>query len=325
LTRKNNESFDAYASRLFYNKQEYGLDCETIATLLNNESDEPDRGESAYRKYYTAFNRGRDFERARNQNGIATRILSISDLHVPFQKPVETFHDYVGAIDILQINGDVCDYAAISRFPKVYRNSPMEEMIVARQYLIDLIEYIRPNRVVLTYGNHDIRFQSYLAKQLDTDILELMPATSLELICNDGFRHYDKRQRTKIWYEPLRDVFSDIQIEYAENWYCQIGQVIFCHPLAFKSGIMKTSQDALMYFRNEGLTFTGLVMSHTHRLGEYIVGNTIMYEQGACCHTDKMHYADGRLTMSQKEGFLFLCLDKDGNPMREQSKLISLN
>ena len=198
-------------------------------------------------------------------------------------------------------------------------------MIVARQYLIELIEYVRPKRVVLTYGNHDIRFQSYLAKQLDTDILELMPATSLELICNDGFRHYDKRQRTKIWYDPLRDVFSDIQVEYAENWYCQIGQVIFCHPLTFKSGIMKTSQDALMYFRNEGLVFTGLVMSHTHRLGEYIVGNTIMYEQGACCHTDKMHYADGRLTMSQKEGFLFLCLDKDGNPMREQSKLISLN
>ena len=99
---------------------------------------------------------------------MALRILSISDLHAPFQKPIDTYKDYVGKVDVLQINGDVVDMQSISKFLKVYRLSVMEEIIQARQYLIDLIEYIKPKKVVVTYGNHDIRFQNYISKNLDT-------------------------------------------------------------------------------------------------------------------------------------------------------------
>ena len=35
-------------------------------------------------------------------SGVATTILSISDLHVPFQLPINTFSDYVGKVDILK-------------------------------------------------------------------------------------------------------------------------------------------------------------------------------------------------------------------------------
>ena len=102
--------------------------------------------------------------------GVATTILSVSDLHVPFQLPYELLKDYRG-VDILQINGDVVDCQALSKFSKQYRISPMEEMIQGRQYLIDLIEYIRPKKVICNYGNHDKRFANYFAKNLDTDIL----------------------------------------------------------------------------------------------------------------------------------------------------------
>ncbi len=60
-----------------------------------------------------------------------------------------------GRVDVLQINGDVVDMQAISKFPKAYRLSPMEELISGRQYLIDLIEMLTPKRIVITYGNHD--------------------------------------------------------------------------------------------------------------------------------------------------------------------------
>lgn len=60
--------------------------------------------------------------------GVATTILSVSDLHVPFQLPYELLKDYRG-VDILQINGDVVDCQALSKFSKQYRISPMEEMI----------------------------------------------------------------------------------------------------------------------------------------------------------------------------------------------------
>lgn len=258
-------------------------------------------------------------------NGVATKILSISDLHVPYQKPIEIFKDYCGNIDILQINGDVCDCQAISKFPKAYRISPMEELIETRQYLIDLIDFLKPKQVIVNYGNHDIRFQNYFAKNLDTDLLELMPKTSLELIFIDGFKHYNKRERTKVEYEPLTKVIDGVNITYTDNWFCQIGQTIFCHPLAYSSQIMKTAENAMLYFRNEGYDFTSLVMAHTHRVGEYTVGNTTLYEQGACCETKANNYGDGRLTKSQKEGFIFVAQDKNGKILRDKSQLVCLN
>jgi len=322
--RSANEDFDDYFVRLFKNKTVYDLNCEDIAQLLNDERG-VDFGESAWRKEYAAFNRGMNYAYKLKTNNIKERILSISDLHVPFQKPVETFSKYIGVTDTLMLNGDIGDCQAISKFPKSYRISPMEELIETRKYLIDLIEYIKPARVVITYGNHDIRFQSYFAKSLDSDLLELMPKTSLELIFVDGFNHYNKRERTKIHYDPLCEVLDNVEIDYTGNWFCQIGKTIFCHPIAFSSGILKTAEKAVEYFRNEGYIFTSLVMAHTHRLGEYPVGNTVMYEQGCCCETKNMHYSDGRLTPSQKEGYIYICQDKDGNLLRENTCLECLN
>ena len=252
----------------------------------------------------------------------ATTILSISDLHVPFQLEISHLNEFRNA-DILQINGDVSDNQSISKFPKAYRVSPMEEIIETRKYLMELIEYINPKKVVVNYGNHDIRFQAYLAKNLDSDLLELMPKTSLELILDDGFRHFDKREHTKVWYEPLKEIFTDIQIEYTDSWFCQIGDAIFCHPTAYSSGILKTAEKAMLWFRNEGYDFKRLVMAHTHRSGKYTIGNTTLYEQGAFCDTKKNNYSDGKLFNSQKEGFIYLKQDIDGNTIGDE--LVVLN
>ena len=111
------ETYDDYFVRLFENKKEYGLTCVDIAELLNDVSGN-NYTESAYRKEYAAFNRGRIYALNRNDAKIATRILSISDLHCPFELSIVTFKDYVGRVDVLQLNGDIGDCQAISRFPK---------------------------------------------------------------------------------------------------------------------------------------------------------------------------------------------------------------
>lgn len=256
---------------------------------------------------------------------VDTRILSISDLHIPFQKPAETFKLYSGKVDVLQLNGDLSDCQAISKFNKTYRVSPMEELIETRQYLIELIELIRPKKVVVTYGNHDIRFQNYMSKNLDTDILELMPKTSLELVFVDGFTHYNKRYGTKAYYEALDKVFPDISIVYTDSWFAQIGDAIFCHPHAFSSQPMKTAENAMNYFRNEGYVFNTLVMAHTHRTGQYKIGNTTLIEQGCCCDTKQLHYCDGALIRSQKEGFVYICQNDDGKTIADLTKITYLN
>jgi predicted phosphodiesterase len=256
-------------------------------------------------------------------DGVATRILNLSDFHFPFQLPIETFKDYIGVIDILVLNGDLVDMREISKFTKCYRQSPMDEIIGCRQYIVSLIEYLMPKKVIVTYGNHEIRFQNYLSKNLDTDLIELMPSTPLELIFNDGFRHYDKQNHTKIWYEPLKDIFEDIQIEYNGEWWVKVGKTIFAHPLAYSSGIMKTTEKAVNYFYRVEKDFDCVVLAHTHRLGFYPEGDLYMFEQGCCCKTEAMNYTDGKLTYPQQKGALYLAQDKDGALLYDKSKLIT--
>lgn len=258
--------------------------------------------------------------------GVATRILSVSDLHVPFQLPINTFSDYAGKVDILVLNGDIIDMQSISSFPKIYRLSPMEEMIQGRQYLIDLIEFIKPKKVVVNYGNHDKRLVKYLAKKLDTDLLELMPDTVLELIFIDGFRHYDKQKGCKTEYEPLIDIFKDIDIEYTGDWKCKIGKTWFAHPIAYSRVPLKTCEKAMDYFhRTDKETFDCVVLGHTHKVGSKKTGYVMLYEQGACCYTDKMDYADGKLIEPQKEGFAYICQNKNGELIEGKSNVVKLN
>lgn len=259
-------------------------------------------------------------------DAVALTILSISDLHVPYQLPIETFKEFRNRVDVLQINGDVLDMQSISKFNKIYRISPMEEIVVGREYLIALIDYINPKKVVVTYGNHDIRFESYLSKNLDSDLIELMPSTPLSLIFMDGFKHYNKRNGSDVWYRPINELFPDIDINYTNDWKCKIGNVWFCHPSASSSGILKTTEKAMDFFhKTDKEVFSGIVMAHTHRLAQAKIGFINLYEQGACCDVSKMTYGDGKLFAPQKSGFIVVCLDNNGDIVETKTRLISLN
>jgi predicted phosphodiesterase len=281
--------------------------------------------ESKYRKYWTIWNAGREYERSLKESGIASRILALSDFHVPYQLPIETFSEYAGKIDILVLNGDLVDHQPISRFSHSYRNSPMEEIIECRQYLIDLIEMIAPKEVYITVGNHEARFESYLSKNLDTDLTELMPSSALDLIVEDGLRRYDKRTKAKVWYDPLVKVFPEIKIHFNGDWKCKVGKTWFSHPFAFSSGNLKTAERAMEFFlKSDPEPFDSLVMAHTHRTGDLKKGRITIFEQGACCHTEKMNYTDGKLSDPQQKGFMFVAQDKDGNIVYDATKRIVL-
>lgn len=257
-------------------------------------------------------------------DGVAIKILSISDLHIPFQLDYTLLKEYRN-IDILQINGDVVDCQALSKFSKQYRISPMEEIIQGRQYLIDLIEYIHPKKVVCNYGNHDKRFATYFAKNIDSDILELLPDTSLELIFVDGFFHRDKRSKSKVWYEPLCNVFDDIEIEYIDDWKSRIGKTVFAHPIAYRSAILATADRAKDYLQDTVKEqFDCVVLAHTHKIGYSKKGYITLFEQGAFADVTQMDYLDGRLTSPQQAGFVLICQDQDGNLIEEKSKIITL-
>lgn len=282
--------------------------------------------ESEVRKRMYGMKRLIEIIEAEKTNGVALTILSISDLHIPFQLNYELLKDYRNKIDILQLNGDIVDCQALSKFSKQYRISPMEEIIQGRQYLIELINYLIPTKVVCNYGNHDKRFANYFSKNLDSDVLELLPDTSLELIFVDGFKHYDKRCGAKISYEPLKDIFEDIEIEYVDDWKCRIGKTFFVHPLAYRSGMLATADKAKDYLQDTYReSFDCVVMAHTHKVGDSSKGYIRLFEQGAFADVKKMNYVDGRLLPPQKSGFAIICQDEDGNLIQDKSKVITIN
>lgn len=316
IERMDGESDWTWTKRIAFSKLDKDVkeDWNALAKMLHRSS-----GESLRHDAYA----WKEMDENENGIGVHRSILSISDLHVPFQLDYHILESYKG-VDILQINGDIQDNQAISKFPKPYRVSPMEEMIQTRQYLIDMINFLEPKKVVINYGNHDLRFAAYLARSLDSDLLELHPDTNIESIVEDGFRWFNKREGTKTEYRALKDVL-DVDIEFVHNWYCQIGDTVFAHPKAFKSGIMKTAESAMNWFRNENYDFNKLVMAHTHRSGQYTIGKTTIYEQGCFCDVTKINYSDGLLQNSQKEGFIYLCQDKDGKTIDSMTKLVVLN
>ena len=262
-----------------------------------------------------------------NYNGVATRILSISDAHVPFNLSVDIFNEYKNRVDVLVFNGDTEDCWSCSSFPRRYRVGLDEEMVLTRQYMIDVINMIHPKRVVILMGNHEYRLGRHLTDKLNDDILSIMPDTPLELIVNKGFHVKNRKNKTETWYAPITEVFveDNIDIEYNGDWYKMIGRTIFAHPLSYSSGMLKTTEKAVNFFLRENREFNAICLGHTHKLGSYVQGGIRMYEQGCTCDLNKLDYNDGKLIISGQNGFIYICQDDDGNVIDSKSKLITLN
>lgn len=258
---------------------------------------------------------------------VKNRILCISDLHVPFQLPVDTYRDFVGIVDTLVINGDVVDCTSISKFPKMYRSDLVEDMKEAKNYIIEIVKLIRPKKVVINDGNHDIRLGAYLSRNVDFDVAQLLPNSVLQLICNDGFYKINKKTIEKEYITPLCDdmIKIGVMFEYTNDWKCVIGDSIFTHPKSYSSGTLKTAEKAKQFFQdNYDRPFKTIVMAHTHDVALSFNGNIILIEQGTCSKVELNNYADGLLQRRQQKGFVYLCQDKNGNTLQDKIKLVRL-
>lgn len=261
-----------------------------------------------------------------NNPMIDNRILAISDLHIPFNLPIDIYKSYSGKVDTLVLNGDIEDCQSCSKFSKKYRVNVDQEMVMTRNFIIELVHMISPKRVVIVKGNHEHRMGRYLSDKLNEDIMSIMPDTPMDLIVNEGFRVRDRINKTETWYSPIKELFKEdeIEISYNREWWVKVGKTIFAHPLSYSTGMLKTTEKAVEYFLRIDRDFDSIVLAHTHKLGSYIQGNIKMYEQGCCCDLNKLDYLDGYLTIPNQNGFMYICQDKDGYIISEHTKLIEL-
>ena len=262
-----------------------------------------------------------------NCEGASERILCISDIHIPFNLPVDIFASYKGIVDTIIINGDLLDCFSCSSFPKKFKVNLDEELVLGRQYIIDLINMISPKKVMFTMGNHEFRMQRYYSDRLSNELLGIIPTDPLRMIIDKGFEVKDERNKTQTQYSSIREVFEDTNIEiiYEQEWWIKEGNVIFCHPLNYSSGMLKTTEKAVNYFLRVDRTFTGIVMGHTHKIGSFTQGGIKMYEQGCVCDLNKLDYNNGKLIIPNQNGFMYIALNSDGDIIDSKTRIITLD
>ena len=296
------------------------------AAAVLNAANSVSYDESTWRKKYKTFREGIEYAHMLDSAEVYTRILALSDFHIPYMLPVETFRKYAGCVDVLVLNGDIFDCYSISSFTNAYRVDLIDEMEAGRSYIIDLIQLICPKKVFITYGNHEARLMAYLSKHIDPGVAQLMPKTVLDYVFCDGFFKYDHRRCSKTWYEPIVKVFPNIEISYVGDWKVKIGRCWLVHPSSYNSPILKTTERAVQYLNTVDTSgFDTVVMAHTHKIGYTRLGNIDCYEQGALCDVAQMTYREGTLGMPQKEGYLYIAQDIYGKNIRSKTKIESLN
>ena len=251
-----------------------------------------------------------------------TRILCISDMHIPFNRDIKEFFKYKGKVDTLVLNGDIIDNYSMSNFTKMYRLSLVEELIQARELLIELIEEIQPKKVTVVTGNHEIRLGKKIADKIGSDLLDLMPRDALAFLFDTGFNYYDRIKKCKTVYTPI-DEEVDCEVNYVGNFWTKEGKTIFVHPQAFRGTTLGTVGKAYDYFTAIGEDFQSIIMAHTHKLGMYVMNDKYLYEQGTCANLNHMDYQDLKLPKSsQVNGYMYIIQDKDGNLIYDKTKLI---
>lgn len=96
-----------------------------------------------------------------------SKVLIISDLHFPYHdnKAIITALDYgkKKQVNCILINGDLLDFAGISRHEKDWRQRTVyEEFESARQFLNTLRKHFPKAKIVFKLGNHDERWEKWL-------------------------------------------------------------------------------------------------------------------------------------------------------------------
>lgn len=63
---------------------------------------------------------------------------------------IDIFTSYKGIVDTLIVNGDLLDCFSCSAFPKKFKVNLDEELVLGRQYIIDLINLTTPKKVMFS-------------------------------------------------------------------------------------------------------------------------------------------------------------------------------
>lgn len=135
------------------------------------------------------------------------RCLVISDLHAPHTdlRALKTALQYASSerVDTCIINGDLLDFAAVSRYDKTTDVATLRDEIDVGKDVLALIRRRLPNaRITYRLGNHEERLEYYLMRHA-REIAQLGIVTIDRLLDLERLKISYQRERQPIWVGKL--------------------------------------------------------------------------------------------------------------------------
>lgn len=170
-------------------------------------------------------------------------ILIIGDIHVPYHDDAALFaaleYGAEQKVDTVIINGDLIDFALISRHEKDMRKRSVGYEIDTAKTLLKGIRDLFPNAlIVYKYGNHDIRYEKF--------IMQRAP----ELLDVDGTKLEDLLELVKL---KIKIVY-DKQIIYAGKM-----AILHGHEIGLTSGGVNPARSTRLKLNKSA------IVNHFHR------------------------------------------------------------
>jgi predicted phosphodiesterase len=238
---------------------------------------------------------------------IARKILSLADLHIPFERD-DLIHQVISShrdADVLVINGDFLELYAVSTWPKERGVVLQHEYNIAMEYM-KLFSKTFPY-VVLVRGNHEVRLQSYFNQNVSQSVSFLVNKDILARLAAGEV--YDNAGNI-IEKHDFSNVYCDSG---PESWFVKIGKTIFVHPKTMSSKIEgRTAVSAEEYFL-EREDIDSVIVAHTHKQAWIPSRGKICIEQGClCCPLD--YEKRGKLNFKPTTlGYCVVYQDAEGN------------
>jgi len=210
--------------------------------------------------------------------------LIISDIHIPFEQ--ENISKYVkmfeGYVDGLIIAGDLLDEYAVSSFVQDKEVSLQYEMVRAHELLSEWASMF--NEIIIIKGNHDERIDNYVRKNLQPNVLFLIPD-------NLALRHFETGFKTKDIHGNEVEYKGIEGLKVVNSWWTKKHDLIIAHPKNFSKVNGKTVVMTDEYFLAYGHNHRGLIIGHTHMAVKITPnGDRVLMEIGSNCK--QMDYAN---------------------------------
>lgn len=201
--------------------------------------------------------------------------LLLSDLHIPFELDGLTarVEQFVGFVDGVYIIGDLLDQYAVSSFPKNKEIALKQEFLQGYSYLE---EWAALFPVVLLPGNHDIRLDTYLQKNLLDTVKFLFPTNFLLRQYVNGFTIREEQDDREVHYDSIKN------LTVIDDWFLEVGDAILAHPLSFSAVDGRTADNVNKFFGARGSQHRAVIIGHTHRVIKVVIGKIGMLMEIGC-------------------------------------------